>query len=297
MAYQFMKENRNRYTIREMAKVFGVSCSAYYRWAKSGVSERRSKIDIELMRIIREIVMKHHRRYGILRVREELRAIYGKRISRKKVARLMRENGLNARRRRKFIPTTNSNHGLPVCENILGRQFCAAKGGEKWVSDTTYLRTQDGWVYLTVVLDLFDRKVIGWALSADMEAVHTAVAALEMALKNRKPQDALVFHSDRGVQYCAKSFRDLLNEQCPTVRQSMSRKGNWTKLRFVTDNACAESFFKTLKAELETLDGKHSAAEVRQSVFLYIEAYYNRARIHSALDYAAPNVFYLDQVA
>jgi transposase InsO family protein len=236
-------------------------------------------------------VEQHHRRYGIQRVRKELNKVYGKQVSRKKVARLMRENSLNARRRRKFIPTTNSNHGFAVNENILNREFHAEKGGEKWVSDITYLRTKSGWVYLTVVIDLFDRKVIGWALSADMETAHTTVAALEMAVKNRKPEDSLIFHSDRGVQYCAKSFRETLRELCPTVRQSMSRKGNcW-------DNACAESFFKTLKAELETLDGKHSAAEVRQSVFLYIEAYYNRVRMHSALDYLAPNVFESGRVA
>jgi transposase InsO family protein len=169
-----------------------------------------------------------------------------------------------------------------VCENLLDRQFGAEKGGQKWVSDITYLRTTGGWVYLTTVLDLFDRKVIGWALSADMETVHTTIPALEMAFKNRAAQDGLLFHSDRGVQYCAKSFRKVLRERCPAVRQSMSRKGNcW-------DNACAESFFKTLKAELETLDGKHSAASVRQSVFLYVEAYYNRVRMHSALDYSAP---------
>jgi transposase InsO family protein len=146
-------------------------------------------------------------------------------------------------------------------------------------------------VYLTVVLDLYDRKVIGWALSGDMETVHTAIPAVDMAFANRKAQEGLIFHSDRGVQYCAKSFRDRLVEQCPSVRQSMSRKGNcW-------DNACAESFFKTLKRELETLDGKHSAAEVRQSVFMYLEAYYNRIRIHSALDYVAPNVFDSGQAA
>jgi transposase InsO family protein len=197
----------------------------------------------------------------------------------------MRENGLNARRRRKFIPTTNSNHGLPVCENLLNREFHAEWAGAKWVSDITYLRTTAGWMYLTAVLDLFDRKVIGWALSADMETVHTTIPALEMAFANRRPRDGLLFHSDRGVQYCARAFREALQALCPTVRQSMSRKGNcW-------DNACAESFFKTLKRELETLDGKHSAGEVRQSVFLYIEAYYNRVRLHSALDYLAPNVF------
>jgi transposase InsO family protein len=207
----------------------------------------------------------------------------------------MRENGLNARRRRKFIPTTNSNHGLEVCENILDRQFHAGKGGEKWVSDITYLRTVGGWVYLTVVLDLFDRKVIGWAFSADMETVHTTVPALEIAFKNRRAQTGLVFHSDRGVQYCAKSFRELLRERCPSVRQSMSR--NRTLVRGnCWDNACAESFFKTLKRELETLDGKHTAAVVRQTVFLYIEAYYNRVRLHSSLDYLAPDMFNLGQV-
>jgi transposase InsO family protein len=288
MAYQFMKEHQNEYTIKEMAGLFGVGRGAYYKWAKHGVSDRRSAVDAELVGLIRGIQEQHSRRYGSPRVREELRRLYGRRVSLKKVARLMRENGLNARQRRKFIPTTSSNHGLPVCENILNREFRAEKGGEKWVSDITYLRTVGGWVYLTVVLDLFDRKVIGWALSPDMDSVHTTINALEMAFKNRRAQKELVFHSDRGVQYCAKSFRELLRERCPSVRQSMSRKGNcW-------DNACAESFFKTLKRELETLDGRHTAADVRQTVFLYIQAYYNRVRLHSALDYVAPDMFYLE---
>jgi transposase InsO family protein len=203
----------------------------------------------------------------------------------------MRKNGLNAKRRRKFIPTTDSRHGLAVCENILSREFHAEGAGQKWVSDITYLRTSGGWVYLTVVLDLYDRKIIGWALSGDLETFHTTIPAMDMAFANRKAQEDLIFHSDRGVQYCAKAFRDRLWEQRPQARQSMSRKGNcW-------DNACAESFFKTLKRELETLDGKHPAAEVRQSVFMYLEAYYNRIRIHSALDYVAPNVFDSGQAA
>jgi len=287
MAYQFMKANQSRYAIKEMAMLFGVSRSAYYRWARNGASQRRKADDAELVRLILEIAAKHHRRYGSPRVRRELRDTYGKRVSLKKVARLMRENGLNARKGRKHIPTTDSNHALAVFENILSREFYAESGGAKWVSDITYLRTANGWVYLTIVLDLFDRKIVGWALSLGMEASETAVAAFEMAVKNRSPQGGLIFHSDRGVQYCAQSFRDVLRESCPTVRQSMSRKGNcW-------DNACAESFFKTLKGELETLDGRHSEAEVRQSVFFYIEAYYNRIRMHSSLDYVAPNVFSL----
>jgi transposase InsO family protein len=147
-----MKENRARYTIREMAGLFWVSSEAYYKWATYGVSSRRSQVDTELLRLIREIVLRHHRRYGSPRVREELRRLYGKRVSLKKVARVMRENNLNARHRRKFISITNSNHGLPVCENLLDRQFGAEKGGRKWVSDITYLRTSDGWVYLMVAL-------------------------------------------------------------------------------------------------------------------------------------------------
>jgi transposase InsO family protein len=274
-----------------MAGLLGVSRSAYYKWARNGVSQRRKIADAELICLIQQIVTKHHRRYGSPRVRQELRDTYGKCVSLKKVARLMRENGLNARRRRKFIRTTDSKHNLPVSENILNREFDAEKGGQKWVSDITYLRTCGGWVYLTVVVDLYDRKVLGWALSAGLEATNTTIAAFEMAVKNRSPENGLIFHSDRGVQYCAQSFRDILRDRCPSIRQSMSRKGDcW-------DNACVESFFKTLKVELETLDGKHSAAEVRQSVFFYIEAYYNRVRMHSALDYVAPNVYNSGKVA
>jgi putative transposase len=184
------------------------------------------------------------------------------------------ENGLNARRSRKHIPTTDSNHALTVFENMLSREFYAESGGIKWVSDITCLRT-----------------INGWALSLGMEASETSIAALEMAAKGRNPKDGLIFHSDRGVRYCAQSFRDILRERCPTVRQSVSGKGDcW-------DNACAESFFKTLKRELETLDGRHSEAEVRQSVFFYIDAYYNRVRAHSALDCVAPYVFGLGNPA
>jgi len=291
MAYRFLQSHRDGYTITEMAGLLGVSRSAYYQWARRGVSSRRKEADAELLRLIRQIVIKHHRRYGSPRVRQELRQIYGIRVSLKKVARLMRENGLNARRRRRFIPTTDSTHTFPVYENVLNRMFHAECGGKKWVSDITYLRTLDGWVYLTIVLDLFDRKIIGWALSEGLDTATTTITALRMAVKNRTPLENLIFHSDRGVQYCAHSFCDILREWCPTVRQSMSRKGNcW-------DNACAESFFKTLKGELETLDGKHSVAEVRQSVFMYIESYYNRIRMHSVLDYVAPNVYYLGNVA
>ena len=255
MVYLFMWNNRGRYTIREMARLLGVRCGAYYKWARYGVSQRRAEADAEIVLLIRKIVEENCYRYGSPRVKKELLKKNGKRVSVKRVARLMRENGLNARRKRKFVKTTDSNHNLPVCENILNREFYAGYGGQKWVSDITYLRTLSGWLYLTVIIDLFDRKIIGWAFSSCLETEHTTVAALAMAFKNRKAHERLIFHSDRGVQYCAKAFCDKLIELCPTVRRSMSRKGNcW-------DNACAESFFKTLKVELETLEGKHSDSE------------------------------------
>jgi transposase InsO family protein len=286
-----MQANKNRYTITEMARLFGIHRRAYYQWVRNGISQRRKIIDQALINLIRAIVNYHKNRYGSPRVRQELRKLYGKMVSLKKVARLMRENNLNSRRKGKFIPTTDSKHHYHVSENILDRNFYASKGGQKWVSDITYLRYCGGWVYLTIVLDLFDRRIIGWALSSSLDAAVTTIPAFEMAVKNRTPLEGLIFHSDRGVQYCAQSFREILIKRCSTVQQSMSRKGNcW-------DNACAESFMKTLKTEEEALDGKHTQAEVRQAVFYFIESYYNRIRMHSVLDNVAPNEYYLSKVA
>jgi transposase InsO family protein len=204
MVYRFMRENQGRYTVREMVELFGVSCSAYYRWAKYGVSERRKEADAELVDLIRRIQERDHYRYGSPRVKEELRNCSGKRVSLKNAARLTRGNGLNAKRRRKFIPTANSRHGLPVCENILNRKFHAEGAGQKRVSSyqryaITCLRTTGGWVYLTAVLDLYDRKIIGRAFSTGMETLHTAISSVNMAFAGRKAQEGLVFHSDRGV--------------------------------------------------------------------------------------------------
>jgi transposase InsO family protein len=290
MAYEFMKENRDKHAIARMAKLLGVSRSAYYKWAKYGRSSRYAEREAELLAVVKDIQEEHHRRYGAPRIQRELRR-RARRVTRKRIAKLLKKHGLNAKSRRRFIQTTKSNHGLPVCENILKRDFNASVAGQKWVSDITYIFTREGWVYLTMVLDLYDRKIIGWAISEDMEATSTTVKALNMACLNRKPGEGLIFHSDRGVQYCAGVFRDSLNLLCPTVRQSMSAKGDcW-------DNACAESFFKTLKRELETLDGRHSKEEVAASLFEYIEVYYNRKRLHSALDYSVPFEVECRQVA
>ena len=220
-AYRFMQENQGQYAVREVAEVFGASSSAYYQRVKQAASGAGKEGGKELADLIRRIHEQHHYRYGSPRVREALRRDGGKQVSRKKAARLMRENGLNARGRRKFIPAANSNRGPPACENILNRAFQAPGGGEQWVPDITYLRAWGGWVYLTVVLGRYDRKVMGWAFSAGMESVHTAIPALQTAFSNRKARDGLICHSDRGVQYCAKAFRETLRERCPPVRQSV----------------------------------------------------------------------------
>jgi len=274
-----MKEHKKRYSISKMAKVIGVSRSGYYAWEKREPSRHRLE-DRGLAEIIRRIFNDHYGRYGSPRIWEELKFL-GWQVSRKRVERLMRRQKLWARRRRKYVKTTNSSHGLVVGDNILNREFQAFYPGEKWVSDITYLRTIVGWLYLTVVIDLWDRKVIGWSMSKELTAGYVC-RALEMAVKNRPPREGLIFHSDRGVQYCSEEFRSMLNRLCPSVLQSMSRKGN------CLDNACAESFFKTLKTELDVLEGKNNSKEVQVGVFEYIEIYYNRRRRHSALGYATP---------
>jgi transposase InsO family protein len=274
-----MKGNKGRHAAAKMARELGVSRSGYYAWEKRKPSLHEEE-DLKLSVFISKIFREHHGRYGSPRVWEELKG-RGIRVSRKRVERLMRESGLRARRRRKAAYTTDSSHRLKTADNILNREFRASFPGEKWVSDITCLRTDKGWLYLTAVLDLWDRKVIGWSMSQDMTAEQTCLA-LDMAVRNRLPREGLIFHSDRGVQYCSDEFRSALKRLCPSVHQSMSRKGNcW-------DNACAESFFKTLKTELDVLKKGGNVKQIKTAVFEYIEAYYNRRRRHSAIGYAIP---------
>jgi transposase InsO family protein len=282
MAFLFMYKHQERFPIRKMAKVFEVSVSGYYAW-RARKPGKRFKSDSALVERIKVIQKRHKGRYGSPRMHEDLRD-ENVRTSRKRVARLMRQHGLSAKSKKKWITTTDSRHDLPIAENILNREFSATAPGTKWVSDITYLRTTQGWLYLCVIIDLWDRKVIGWSLATDMGAIHV-VRALAMASMNRKPQQGLTFHSDRGIQYCSKEFRAALSKECPTVRQSMSRKGNcW-------DNACAETFFKTLKRELDAVKGRSTRKQAQLAVFEYIEAYYNRIRRHSALGYSTPVSF------
>ncbi|MFD2515954.1 IS3 family transposase [Pontibacter locisalis] len=208
----------------------------------------------------------------------------GIRASRPRVARLMQKHHIKSIVRRKYrVQTTDSQHAFIVANNYLNRDFAAEKPGEKWVSDLTCLRTGEGWLYLTAILDPADRKVVGWALCETMEAEETTVAAFRMAVRNRPLSGTLLFHSDRGVQYACSAFRQQL-EGIPVV-QSMSRKGNcW-------DNAVAESFFKTLKTELVYHYKFSTRQEARLAVFEYIEGFYNRERRHSALGYLTPSQY------
>ena len=202
-------------------------------------------------------------------------------ISRPRVARLMKQAHIRSKRHRKFVVTTDSNHTYPVVENKLNRNFHPASLGEVWVSDITYISTKQGWLYLTTVMDLADRKVIGWALSETMKASATSVAAFNMAIKNRPVTAELIFHSDRGVQYACTEFKSLLESNRNIIR-SMSRKGDcW-------DNAVAESFFKTLKCDIIYGTKFQSVEEAKLEVFKYIEIWYNKKRLHSSLGYRTP---------
>ena len=277
-----MKQYHEQYSVSKMAKLLGVSRSGFYAW-KERKPCKRDKEEHELTEIIKKIFEDNKKRYGSPRVWEDLKDI-GWRVSRKRVERIMREQKLMALGRRKRVYTTDSSHGLGFAENILGQNFHAEHPGEKWVSDITYIRTDNKWVYLTVILDLWDRKVIGWSISKEQTANHLCHAFI-MAVGNRPPREGLIFHSDRGIQYCSDDFKNTLHRLCPTARQSMSRKGNcW-------DNACAESFFKTLKRELNIPNRRYSEKEIKIMLFEYMEVYYNRCRRHSSLGYAIPIAF------
>lgn len=273
-----MRQHQQRYGIAKMAMILGVSRSGYYAWRARKPSKRAAE-GLELSDLIRRIFFDHKGRYGSPRIWEELKVLKY-RVSRKRVERLMRTQHLCSRRKSRFSQPRSCPPLEGSC-NLLDRDFHATHPGEKWVSDITYLRVKDGWLYLTVIIDLWDRKIIGWSMSKDFASTF-ACHALSMAVRNRPFRKGFIFHSDQGMQYWSNEFKETLHRLCPSVRQSMSRKGNcW-------DNACAESFFKTLKTELYLSQRRYSAQELKTLVFEYIEIYYNRRRRHSFLGYAIP---------
>jgi putative transposase len=264
-----------------MCKVLGVSKSGYYSWLKRKPSKRAIE-NQKLMEQIRQVYKKSKYTYGSPRITEELKINYVH-VSRRRVARLMKKAGIRSITKKKFVATTDSKHSYPVAPNLLNREFKVEAPGKAWVSDITYIRTLEGWLYLTVIIDLFDRKVIGWSIGATLKASDTIAPAWIMALMNRAVTDKLIFHSDRGIQYACGEWKDLIRN--PLVIQSMSRKGNcW-------DNAVAESFFKTIKTEWIYRFVYTTKKQAVISVFEYIETWYNTQRRHSALNYLTPDEY------
>lgn len=261
-----------------MCEALNVSPSGYYAW-RSRPPSQRATANRQLLDDIRRVHQDHRGRYGAPRIHATLRA-EGQPVSRGRVARLMRRHGIRAQLPRPFrVRTTDSNHTLPIAPNLLNQTFQAERPDHVWLADITYIPTGEGWLYLAVILDLFTRKIVGWAMRDHLRAELT-ITALLMALQRQQPGPGLIHHSDRGSQYAATAYRQILAAH--GIQPSMSRKGNcW-------DNAPMESFFGTLKTELvyRTVYPTHPAA--RRDLFAYIEGYYNRRRVHSALGYLTP---------
>lgn len=273
-----MADHAHIFPISKMSQVFSVSRSGYYNWLGRGPS-RRAVENAHLRRQIRRVWEASRKTYGSPRIYRQLKK-EGWGASRQRIARLMVNMGVASTIRKKWVTTTHSNHRWPVAPNLLDRRFSPGRLAEVWVSDITYIPSKQGWLYLTTVMDLGDRQIIGWSLSHRMNAEQTSIAALEQALTRRGCRKGLLFHSDQGVQYACEDFTNRLNNH--HITQSMSRKGNcW-------DNAPAESFFKTLKYELNMPDRYESYQQARTAIFEFIEIWYNRKRLHSALDYQSP---------
>lgn len=265
-----------------MCNILRVSRSGYYAW-KARTPSKRQLENQRLTEQITKLFYQSRSSYGSPRITKALKKA-GWSVSRPRVARLMRKAHLRSKLKRKYVVTTNSRHSYRISPDRLKRQFKPGKINRAWVSDITYIRTRKGWLYLTVILDLGDRKVIGWSLSESMKAAETVIPALKMAIINRPPYEGTIFHSDQGVQYACDDFRKVL-KQTAKMLQSMSRKGNcW-------DNAVAESFFKSLKSEWLNGIKFKNPQQAQLAVFQYIEIWYNRKRIHSALGYQTPDEY------
>lgn len=280
MIYQFIDEHRAHYPMTRLCRTLGVSPSGYYAWRRRPPSARtlaNQRLVTHLQTIHREV----HETYGSPRMHAELVA-RGLPCTVKRVARLMRLHHLRARHKRKYRVTTKVNPQLPVASNQLAQQFQASAPNEKWVSDITYIWTREGWLYLAAVMDLYSRRIIGWAL-APTQDTPLVVAALQMAIGRRQPPAGTLHHSDRGSQYASVQYQAVLRNHPFTV--SMSSTGN------CFDNAVMESFFGTLKAERVTYQSYQTREHARQDIVSYIEGFYNATRRHSALGYRSPLEF------
>lgn len=262
-----------------MCKVLGVSCNGYYAYCMRIADGEYEAERQELLHLIKKLDESTENTYGRRRMKEALFAL-GFNLSTSKVAKLMKEANVKVRYQKKFKVTTNSNHKQPLFDNLLNRAFDVDQANKVYVSDITYIWTQEGWLYLAVVIDLFSRKVVGWSMGSRMKA-QLVCDALKMAMWQRRPTAGLIHHSDRGAQYASNEFRKLLAEN--KFKGSMSRKGDcW-------DNAVAESFFGTLKQERVQWQNYQTRYQAQQDILQYITMFYNSQRLHSYLDYKSPN--------
>ena len=276
----FIKENRIQYPLALVCEVLQVSPSGYHKWLKNKVSFRVK----ENQRIL-EIIKFHHNKskatYGLPRIYAAMRK-EGIGVNKKRIARLMKVNNIKAKTKRRFRVTTVQNTKAQASENILKQNFTALSENKIWTGDITYLWTKEGWIYLSVVMDIYSRKIVGWSTDRSL-STGLVVRALMMALVHRNPERGIIFHSDRGSQYTSMSFRELLKSY--GIVQSNSSTGN------CYDNAVTESFFHTLKTELTYWEKYQTREEAKRSIFEYIEINYNRRRLHSFLGYLSPVEF------
>lgn len=279
MKYSFIAQHEKVWPIDKMCLLMGVLRSGYYRYRCNRFDNPEDPVHQEMIDFVNEIAEKSTYTFGSRRMRKALNAL-GYPVGRRKTQSLMKEAGIMVRYRKKYKVTTNSQHKKPVFENVLNRDFSPSAPDRAYVSDITYLPTQEGWLYLAVVIDLFSRKVVGWSMSSRMKA-DLVCDALKMALWQRKPKPGLIVHSDRGSQYASHEYRKLLNSwKCVG---SMSRKGNcW-------DNAVAESFFGSLKQERVQWKQYQTRIEAHRDVLNYITVFYNDFRLHSTIGYKSPN--------
>jgi transposase InsO family protein len=278
MSFCFIEDYRQLYPVQVMCSVLEVSPAGYYAWRKRPVSERETA-NAALLTEIRQVHRDSGGRYGSPRVHAVLKS-QGRGASRGRIERLMQQHGIRAimappRR----VRTTDSRHDLPIAPNLIGRDFTAEAPNRVWLADITYIPTAEGWMYLAAVMDLFSRKIVGWAMADHMRA-ELASSALAMAIQQQRPQEGLIQHTDRGVQYASQAYREALSNAGITA--SMSRKAN------CYDNAPMESFFHTLKTEQVHHCDYQTRAEAQRDVFAYIEGFYNRTRLHSAIGYITP---------
>jgi transposase InsO family protein len=285
MKYKFIKEYSEKFPVSRICHILKISKSGYYAWVKNPKSQRDKDNDL-LVEKIKDYHQQSREKYGSPRIYQDLKE-NNIQCGLNRVARLMKINNIQAKLKKRFKITTDSNHKEPIADNVLDRNFSAKEKNKKWVSDITYINTAEGWLYLCIVMDLYSRSIVGWSMDNNMRT-KLVMDAFMMAYKKRKPLGKIIFHSDRGVQYASNEFTEMLKSK--NCIASMSRKGNcW-------DNACAESFFHTLKTEEVNFQYYKTREEAKRNIFEYIEVFYNRKRRHSTLDYMSPKNFELKKV-